>query len=93
MTNPVTKMFVPHLAYSDRSFRRDLARFRLLRAAVMVRQGRTANLPEDPFGTGPLRYRKEGGSGVLWSVGKDGVDDGGRENGPDIVLELKRTDG
>ncbi len=37
------------------------------------------HVPDDPFAArGSLKYRKEGGSYVLYSVGPDGVDDGGR---------------
>ena len=36
-------------------------------------------LPGDPFGTGPMIYRPQPGAGwALYSVGPDGVDDGGR---------------
>jgi hypothetical protein len=45
--------------------------------------------PIDPWTDQPLRYRREGDSYVLYSVGPDGVDDGGRMDpktgGPDIV--------
>ncbi|MBK9126757.1 MAG: hypothetical protein IPM13_03020 [Phycisphaerales bacterium] len=34
-------------------------------------------LPQDPFGEGPLRYRRDGRDAfTLWSVGPDGRDDG-----------------
>jgi hypothetical protein len=37
------------------------------------------SLPSDPFAvSGPLRYRKTGSKYVLYSVGPDGVDDGGK---------------
>ena len=36
------------------------------------------SLPEDPFGTGPIRYKREPGGYVLYSVGPNGKDDGGR---------------
>jgi hypothetical protein len=35
-------------------------------------------VPADPFGRGPLKYRLEGDKYVLYSVGPDGVDDGGQ---------------
>jgi hypothetical protein len=36
-------------------------------------------IPADPFGGGePLRYRREGSTYVLWSIGPDGVDNKGR---------------
>lgn len=34
-------------------------------------------LPVDPFSGGPLQYRLEGDGFVLYSVDRDGVDDGG----------------
>lgn len=40
--------------------------------------GLLATVPADPFGTGPLRYRRAGDTYVLWSVGPDRRDDGGR---------------
>ena len=36
------------------------------------------SLPEDPFGTGPIRYKREPKGYVLYSVGPNGKDDGGR---------------
>jgi hypothetical protein len=43
--------------------------------ALALPQGRDI----DPFGKGaPLKYRKSGGSYVLYSVGPDGKDDGGK---------------
>ena len=40
-------------------------------------------VPEDVFATGPLRYRREGEGYVLYSVGPNGVDDGGRNRNDD----------
>jgi hypothetical protein len=34
-------------------------------------------LPPDPFGRGPLNYRRDGDKYVLYSAGPDGADDGG----------------
>jgi hypothetical protein len=34
-------------------------------------------IPDDPFGSGPLLYKRTGSSYVLYSVGPNGVDDGG----------------
>ena len=36
------------------------------------------DLPNDPFGGGPLHYRTEGDGFVVWSLGPDMDDDGGR---------------
>ena len=49
-------------------------------------------VPVDPFDGKPLRYLVEPGRYVIYSVGRDGVDDGGIdvENiiGPDIIFEV-----
>jgi hypothetical protein len=37
-----------------------------------------ATVPEDPFSGQPLRYRVEGTTYVLYSVGQDRQDDGGK---------------
>jgi len=37
------------------------------------------NLPIDPCGGGPMRYRQLDGGYVVYSVGRNGVDDGGEE--------------
>ncbi|HYW79334.1 MAG TPA: hypothetical protein VE890_07130, partial [Thermoguttaceae bacterium] len=36
-----------------------------------------SEVPEDPFSSSPLIYRRAGDEYVLYSVGKDGIDDGG----------------
>jgi hypothetical protein len=80
--------------------RRVLAMVRLLLMACS--EGRVTG--EDPFGDRgtPLRSRREAGRLVLWSVGRDGVDDGGdvpdgltgfvfrfdRKSLPDLILVL-----
>lgn len=44
-------------------------------------------VPTDPFAaSGPLKYRKTGASYILYSVGPDGRDDGGRAVFRDPVL-------
>ncbi len=35
-------------------------------------------VPRDPFAVGPLKYRPDGSGHLLWSVGPDGRDDGGK---------------
>lgn len=42
---------------------------------VLVDNGLLATLPNDPYGAGPLRYDPT--RRLLWSLGEDGVDDGG----------------
>ena len=36
-----------------------------------------SQVPEDPYGDGPLIYRRTEGEFILYSVGADGEDDGG----------------
>ena len=41
--------------------------------------GYLSTVPADPFGGGePLRYKRVENSYLLWSIGPDGVDDGGK---------------
>ncbi len=40
-------------------------------------------VPEDIYAAGPLRYRHKGEGYVLYSVGPNGVDDGGRNYSDD----------
>jgi hypothetical protein len=71
-----------------------LARVRLLRAAARyLVTGQVLNY-SDPFG-GNLLHVQAGKSLKVWSVGPDGVDDGGdgdwdQSKGKDIVLEIHR---
>jgi hypothetical protein len=48
-------------------------------------------VPEDPFDGQPLRYRTEGAGYVLYSIGPDLKDDGGKRmtpKGGDLVFEV-----
>jgi hypothetical protein len=71
-----------------------LAHFRLIRAAAgYLAEGKVPEL-DDPYGD-KLRWAKAGAGVRLWSVGWDGVDQGGRggwtgRNNPDIVLDVRR---
>ena len=56
-------------------------------------------LPTDPFDGKPLRCEPNGTGAIVYSVGKDGVDDGGKElgaqgrplqNGADVVFTIRR---
>ena len=40
-----------------------------------------AKLPQDPFGACPLTFRSQGTNWLLYSIGSDGVDDGGQAVG------------
>jgi hypothetical protein len=89
-SNSAFRMVMPGLTSSGRVVRERLAQLRLLRAAALVLAG--AEPPEipDPFGT---TLRREGSR--LWSLGSDGVDDGGKGawkpvRSGDLVLEIPR---
>jgi hypothetical protein len=41
-------------------------------------------VPLDPFSNRPMIYRPQGTNWLLYSVGTDGVDDGGKRAGRDI---------
>jgi hypothetical protein len=88
--------------HSNRLFltsRQNLAWFRLVQAAVMVEREKRARgrypsdasaleLPKDPLAPAqPLQYRLDGSGYRLWSIGLDGVDEGGKaEKRADEVL-------
>jgi hypothetical protein len=96
--NPLLKRYsgwVPAVSESLlRARREQQAQIRLLRSAAHYRaQGEILEL-EDPF-AGKLLHRSAGTRLRLWSVGKDGIDDGGSGEwdaykGKDIVLEVER---
>jgi hypothetical protein len=48
--------------------------------APLLDGGYVASLPLDPYVDEPLRYRREDDRFVLYSVGPDGIDDGGRKH-------------
>lgn len=48
---------------------------------------RVAAVPLDPFTDAPLGYRRDGDACLLWSVGPNGVDDGG-DDGRDRVVRM-----
>jgi hypothetical protein len=71
-----------------------LLRTELSLRCYLAEQGRAPNrleqlvpkylqsVPFDPFGGNPLVYRAQGTNWLLYSVGADGVDDGGKRAGP-----------
>jgi hypothetical protein len=92
--NPVTRMFKPGAQSTERYVRERLAQLRLLRAAIRYRRTGERLELADPFGT-TLKSAASGEGLKLWSIGADGVDDGGRgewgpKKGPDIVVEARR---
>ena len=74
----VVAMATPSLdSIGDLASRMEVER-RLTRAALDLEAGRNAPLPRDPFGSGPLRVRRGPKGWTLWSVGPDGIDQGGK---------------
>ena len=65
---------------------------RLSRAALALWSGGKPTLAKDPFGTGPLKLKRDGKGWTLYSLGPDGNDDGGKpkegnaEKGYDLVV-------
>ncbi len=57
-----------------------------------------SRIPHDLYTDGPLHYRREGAGCLLYSVGANGVDDGGRTfdsrpRGDDLVIRLADKQG
>jgi hypothetical protein len=77
----------------NRARREVRAQLRLIRTAFQDPATGEAVLLDDPFG-GKIRTARTGSARLIWSAGKDGIDDGGtgewRPVGRDIVLELRR---
>ena len=47
---------------------------------VLVETGYLNALPDDPYSDGPLRYQRRGDDFVLYSLGGDFDDDGGKQH-------------
>ena len=95
--NPMIRMIMPSWARSDQSHREALARLRLIRAAAgFLNKGSLAEM-EDPLGTHLLQSQNSAKTRI-WSVGRDGKDDGGLGGWPsspdqwdwDIVFEIEK---
>ncbi len=71
-------MALPALSPSGEMAARADTQRRLSRVALDLWQGKNPTRPRDPFGKGPLHLRREGKGWTLWSVGEDGIDDGGK---------------
>lgn len=103
--NPLLRHFLPGIGSAERAVWERRSQLALLRAAVRIRrmddfpEAAPKDWPADPFGSGPLGYRRsaDGATCTIWGFGPNGVDDGGkgrwkgmRENdAEDMVLELK----
>jgi hypothetical protein len=92
--NPILKIAVPAQTSSERMVRERLSQLRLLRLATRYRRtGELLDL-DDPFGA-KLKSAASDAGVKFWSVGADGVDNGGAgewkpKAGADIVLEARR---
>jgi hypothetical protein len=90
--NPLTKGLMPGLGGTNKVTRQRLVQLRTLRIAIRQKLGGDPLDLDDPFGS-KLKSSGSGASLKIWSVGPDGVDDGGVGgwdvlNGKDIVLDL-----
>jgi hypothetical protein len=91
--NPISSIAAPSMVRQSAIARQRRAHLRALRIAVhSAATGKLLDL-DDPFGA-KMRTEEKDGRLRIWSVGKDGVDDGGtgdwKAESKDIVLELKR---
>jgi hypothetical protein len=89
--NPLTKTMLPGLGGTTEVTRHRLVQLRTLRMAIRQKIGGEPLELDDPFG-GKLKTSGSGATLKIWSVGPDGVDDGGDgpwdTKGKDIVLDL-----
>lgn len=101
----LAKILFPVFTHAGEAFVRLEANKRLLAASLDLRMMHAFEasypdtppvLPKDPFDGQPLRYRREGDGSLLYSVGGDREDDGGREKaglangqtGTDLALHV-----
>ncbi|MGV3618647.1 MAG: hypothetical protein ACO1SV_25265 [Fimbriimonas sp.] len=101
----MNKIILPVFNQASLAVGKTQAERRMTESALRLLQARqTRSLPKgliggpqlnaDPFGTGPLRYVPAGRGFTLYSVGPDGVDDGGKpaSNGSktsDLVVKFR----
>ncbi len=50
-------------------------------------------VPQDPYGDGPLIYRRTGDSYLIYSVGGNGTDDGGQHASLNEALDSEKPNG
>ncbi|MCG3149662.1 MAG: hypothetical protein PCFJNLEI_03127 [Verrucomicrobiae bacterium] len=88
----ISRMIIPSLSSAGKKSLKSSARLRVTQAAIAAERYRlehgewpeqlVAPVPTDPFDGQPLRYRRTETGIVVWSIGEDGRDDGGRERRP-----------
>lgn len=59
----------------------DEANRRITRTAIELWEGKNPRLPADPFSRSSLKLKRSGSDWTLYSVGPDGIDDGGKPRG------------
>jgi hypothetical protein len=87
----------PNIDAISGMLRRAGTRLSLVNAAILLRGDlATIAMPVDLFGEGPVHHSRVGSSLRIWSVGRDGVDNGGIRGGvhggDDIVLIMPITE-
>jgi hypothetical protein len=91
--NPLVRITAPSLIGNSRVNRERRAHLALVRTAVHFKATGEVLELGDPFGT-TLKSSRTGDDLRIWSVGRDGVDDGGlggwKADGKDIVVDVKR---
>lgn len=94
LKNPVSRVLLPGLTSTSQAGRDRRTQLRLLRIAAQYRATGEVLQLDDPFGA-KLLNSVQGQTLKVWSVGSNGVDDGGRGDwkparGPDIVLDVNK---
>jgi len=90
--NPYARMLLPALSGTGRVGRHRRVQLRMIRIAAHYKAAGTLLDLDDPFGS-KMKTSLAGDTLKIWSVGPDGVDDGGDgrwQDGKDFVLELKK---
>lgn len=91
--NPISSIAAPSMVKTSAIARQRRAHLRSLRIGLRwAATGKLLDL-DDPFGA-KMRTEEKDGKLRIWSVGEDGVDDGGtgdwKSESKDVVLELKK---
>lgn len=101
----LTRMLLPALERSGERHLTTIAQLRLAHLALSLQSGSPpeslstlTNIPFDPFDGKPLCYRRTTSGFMIWSIGPDATDQGGKprpknssDNAYDIVFTVERT--
>ncbi|HEY1173188.1 MAG TPA: hypothetical protein VGH19_17600 [Verrucomicrobiae bacterium] len=81
----LTRMMLPSLEKAGERHVTTIAQLRLARLALILQSGphpeslsALNEIPLDPFDGKPLRYRRTETGFMIWSIGPDGIDQGGK---------------